>query len=172
MKKIILIMSLILVGCISTTRAQVSMNFGINIGVQPIWGPVGYDYAEYYYFPDMEVYYYIPGRQFIYPYRGRWIFASGLPDRYRTYDLYNCYKVVVNEPRPYLHHNIYHERYSPFRGRRDQAIIRDSREEKYWQIKEHPMHNQWKINGPQYKEHHEYGNKHDNGNHGHNKGRH
>jgi hypothetical protein len=31
---------------VNTSKAQVSVN--INIGVQPEWGPVGYDYVEYY----------------------------------------------------------------------------------------------------------------------------
>jgi hypothetical protein len=44
--------------------AQVRVN--INIGSQPVWGPVGYDHVDYYYLPDIETYYYVPTRQFVY----------------------------------------------------------------------------------------------------------
>ena len=112
-----------------TTQAQVRVN--INIGSQPVWGPVGYDYAEYYYLPDIDAYYYVPRHQFIYLSGGQWVFSAALPPRYRGYDLYSGYKVVLNEPRPYLHGNIYRERYAPYRGRHDQVIIRNSHDSRY-----------------------------------------
>ncbi|MBN8852451.1 MAG: hypothetical protein J0H07_11390 [Sphingobacteriales bacterium] len=37
-------------------------------------------------------------------------------------------------------------KYSEYRGRHDQGPIRDSHEEKYWQIKGHPDHGKWKGN--------------------------
>jgi hypothetical protein len=152
MKKFIVLFIFVMSAFAYRSAAQVSVN--INIGSQPVWGPPGYDYAEYYYLPDIDAYYYVPQRQFIYLEGNHWIFAAGLPPRYRDFDLYHSYKVVINEPRPYLHHEIYRERYAPYRGRRDQEIIRDRHEEKYWRIKEHPDHDKWKENG------------HDNGNHG------
>jgi len=75
---------------------------GVNVNTQPQWGPAGYDYAEYYYMPDMDVYYSVPQRQFIYLQGRNWLFSASLPAQYRDYDLYSCYKVVLNEPRPYL----------------------------------------------------------------------
>jgi hypothetical protein len=151
MKKTILISALIF-GFISfakNSQAQVSIGLNINIGSQPLWGPVGYDYVDYYYLPDIDVYYYVPRHQYIYLTNGRWIFAASLPVRYRYYDLYSGYKVVINEPRPYLHADVYRTRYAPFRGRRNaQVIIRNSDEPKYYVVKGHP-----KYNG------------HDNGNH-------
>lgn len=94
------------------TTAQVS----INIGLQPAWGPSGYDYVEYYYLPDIETYYYVPKRQFIYLNNGRWIYSAGLPSRYRTYNLYNGYKVILNAPKPYLRHASYKVKYAKYKG--------------------------------------------------------
>jgi hypothetical protein len=127
----------------STVHAQISFSLGFNIERQPVWGPTGYDHAEYYYLPDIEVYYNVPQHRFFWNERGRWISGSSLPSRYRGYDLYNSYKVVVNEPTPYRNHRMYKEKYASFRGRHDQQPIRDSREEKYFVNPNHPEHNNW-----------------------------
>ncbi len=115
---------------INNAHAQVGVSVNVNVGVQPNWGPSGYDNVDYYYMPDIETYYYVPRHQFIYQDGGRWVFASSLPVRYRTYDLYRGYKVVVNDPRPYLHHDNYRERYARYRGyNENQPLLRDHREE-------------------------------------------
>jgi hypothetical protein len=114
MKKIILIMAVLVFTAAQRVQAQVSVN--INLGSQPAWGPSGYDYVEYYYLPDMDIYYYVPDRQYIYLSGNRWIFVNSLPGRYRSYNLYNSYKVVINEPRPYLHHGVYQSRYAKYKG--------------------------------------------------------
>src|SRR6266576_2862654 len=88
---------------VKDTVGQVHVNINVNIGAQPQWGPVGYDHVDYYYMPDIDVYYYVPRQQFIYLNGGRWVFAAALPDRYRSYDMYRGYKVVVNDPEPYRH---------------------------------------------------------------------
>ena len=36
--------------------AQVRVNVNVNIGSQPVWGPEGYHYLDYYYLPDIEEY--------------------------------------------------------------------------------------------------------------------
>jgi hypothetical protein len=119
--------------------ASAQVNVNVNIGAQPLWGPVGYDAVEYYYLPDVEAYYYVPRRQFVYLSGGNWIFASSLPARYRTYDLYTGYKVVINEPKPYLHFTDHKVKYVKYKGvRGQQAIIRDSRDAKYYVVKGHP----------------------------------
>ncbi len=41
----------------SMLDAQIHISFNINVDRQPVWGPTGYDYVEYYYLPDIEVYY-------------------------------------------------------------------------------------------------------------------
>lgn len=125
--------------------AQVKVNFNVNLGQQPVWGPVGYDHADYYYMPDIDSYYDINRHQFIYYSGNRWVYVNRLPGRYRNYDLYNSYKVVVNEPRPYLHADIYRQKYGKA-PRERQMVIRDSREEKYYQVKGHPKHDEWMRN--------------------------
>jgi hypothetical protein len=127
----------------NTVSAQVRVNLDFNIGTQPVWGPTGYDHVEYYYLPDIEVYYSVPQHRYFYYDGGRWIGRSSLPPRYRGFDLYNSYKVVVNERSPYLHHELYKQKYSMFKGRHDQQPIRDSRESKYFINKNHPEHNNW-----------------------------
>ena len=143
MKRLSLITVILFTAVIITknAQAQVSLGVNINIGSQPVWGPVGYDYVDYYYMPDIDVYYYVPRRQFVYLSGGRWIFSAYLPVRYRSYDLYSGYKVVINEPRPYLHASVYRARYAPYRGRHDQVIIRNSNDPRYYVVKGHPKYN-------------------------------
>jgi len=143
MKKLVLFAAVLMVSLfgINNAKAQVSLN--INIGAQPVWGPTGYNHVDYYYFPDINAYYYVPTAQYIYPNGGRWVWVSNLPAQYRNFDLYRAYKVVINEPKPYLRNNIYVTRYSKYKnygGR--QAIIRDSRDTKYYVVKGHPNYNQ------------------------------
>jgi hypothetical protein len=145
MKKIFLITLLLLSGFVyMTAQAQVRVSIRANIGVQPIWGPVGYDHAEYYYLPDIDVFYYIPRRQYIYMQAGRWIFSTRLPVQYHDFDLYRGYKVVVNEYRPYRNAEMYRTRYSSYKNHHDQETIRNSRDQKYFQNKKHPEHNNWR----------------------------
>ncbi|HJS56329.1 MAG TPA: hypothetical protein VJ765_17375 [Chitinophagaceae bacterium] len=140
MKRVIFI-SIMSAACLlyKPVAAQVSVN--INIGAQPVWGPVGYDYVEYYYIPDIEVYYYVPSRKYIYLSNGRWIFATTLPYRHRGYNIYSGYKVVINEPRPYLRfttHKVVYAKYKGNNGR--QGIIKNSNNPKYYVVKGHPKY--------------------------------
>src|SRR5689334_18182121 len=125
MKKLFLITALFFAALLSTKQssAQVRVGVNINIGSQPVWGPTGYDYVQYYYLPDIDAYYYVPRHQFVYMNGSRWIFSSSLPPRYRDYDLYSGYKVVINEQRPYLRDNYYREQYSGYRGRHNTQVI-------------------------------------------------
>lgn len=109
---------------VNTSKAQVSVN--INIGVQPEWGPSGYDYAEYYYMPDIETYYYVPKHQFVYFSGNRWVFSSALPPMYSNYNLYSGYKVVFKSPDAYRHfdeHKVKYVRYKNYNNR--QVIIKN-----------------------------------------------
>jgi hypothetical protein len=90
---------------LSTQGSKAQVNVNVNIGAQPLWGPTGYDVVEYYYLPDLQMYYYVPSHRFVYLNGSNWVFARSLPARYRGYDLYSGYKVVINEPKPYLHLN-------------------------------------------------------------------
>ncbi len=131
MKKTILksVLGLALVLSFSTlAKAQLSLS--INIGRQPAWGPTGYNHVDYYYLPDIESYYDVSTGQYIYQDGGRWIFASSLPPRYRGYDLYSGYKVVVNRPKPYLNFSrdrVTYVKYRNWHGGH-QAMLRESRD--------------------------------------------
>jgi len=137
---LILIASLLLV---CNAEAQVRFNLNFNLDRQPVWGPVGADYAENYYLPDIEAYYNVPTKRFYFNMDGRWVYRSSLPSRYRNFDLYNSYKVVVNERNPWHNHEKYRDEYSSYKGRRDQLPIRDSRDSKYFVNRNHPEHNNW-----------------------------
>ena len=140
MKKLFLIFALFIGAMLYKAEAQIHVN--INIGNQPVWGPVGYDYVDYYYLPDLDVYYNVPRQQFVYFDFGRWIFAASLPSRFGQYDLFNTYKVVINERNPWLRNTYYRNQYRGYRGRQ-QSIIRDSRDQKYFVIRNHPEHDRF-----------------------------
>lgn len=143
MRKILLagLLSLISLTAVQEAHSQVNVGMNINIGRQPAWGPVGYDYVEYYYMPDIDAYYYVPRRQFVYLSGGNWVFASALPPRYSGFDLYSGYKVVINEPKAYLHYKEHKVKYAPYRGNHTQVMIKNSNEPKYYVVKGHPKYN-------------------------------
>jgi rRNA maturation protein Nop10 len=120
-----------------------NMVVGANIGEQPIWGPTGYDRADYYYLPDINVYYSVSDHQYIYKDGTDWNHTAMLPANFIGYDPYRSYKVVLNEARPYQHNESDLDRYRSFIGMRNQPMIRDSREHKYWANKDHPEHDNW-----------------------------
>ncbi|RZK41970.1 MAG: hypothetical protein EOO90_09530 [Pedobacter sp.] len=103
-------------------KAQVSLH--LNIGAQPNWGPRGYNHVDYYYLPDIQSYYYVPTRQFIYLERNRWVHRKSLPARYRAYNLHQGRKIVINQPRPYLRHDVYARDYQRGRGFSDDRYSR------------------------------------------------
>jgi len=155
-KRVILIA--ILIACFGNkTNAQVDVHF--NIGVQPVWGPTGYDYARYYYMPDMDAYYDVAARVYMFNEGGRWIERRELPPMYRNFDLYHGYKVVINDPNPWMHHDRYRKQYYQFRGRHDQEVIRDSRDHRYWENPGHPHHNEW--HGGERHDEHGHGERHE-----------
>ena len=121
----------------STSNAQISINF--NVGSQPLWGPVGYDRADYYYMPDIDTYYSVPARQYVYKQNDKWLFSNALPSRHSGYNLYNGYKVVMNSPRPYLSYNTHKVKYAKYKGYKSkQPSIRYSNDAKYYVVKGHP----------------------------------
>jgi len=126
----------------------------LNVSSQPFWGPTGYDYVQYYYLPDVEAYYYVPTHQFIYMSGRKWVFSSSLPGRYKNYDLYSGYKVVVNEPKAYMHFNAHKANMANFRGNHSQAIIRNSNDSKYFVVKGHPKYNGHHDNDRRHDDHH------------------
>lgn len=147
MKKLLLAFALFAGAATITTASQAQVRVSFNIGSQPLWGPTGYDYAEYYYLPDVDAYYNVGTQQFIYQDGGRWGNYNSLPGRYRNYDLYNGYKVVINERDPWLRHSNYYNQYRGYRGRHGQSFIRDSRDNRYWENPNHPSHSRWQRSG-------------------------
>ncbi|GAA4728394.1 hypothetical protein [Flavisolibacter ginsenosidimutans] len=111
--------------------AQVRVGMDINIGAQPDWGPYGYDYAQYYYFPDMDIYYDVLNREFVYFDGYEWRSSPYMPSAYSNFDLYSAYKVVINEPQPYLRADYYRRQYYGYRGYHNQPVLRDHRNEGY-----------------------------------------
>lgn len=133
MKKFIIAFALLIgIGSFNNLVEAQNINISINIGRQPAWGPVGYDYVGYYYFPDIDCYYDVNMSLFYYFDRGRWISARYLPYAYRNYDLYGLYKVVLNVRDPWRYHHSHYRDYARYRGYRNQVIIRDSRDSRYY----------------------------------------
>ncbi|MDD4921107.1 MAG: hypothetical protein PHS30_01370 [Bacteroidales bacterium] len=128
----------------SDISAQIRVN--ININSQPQWGPEEYDYVEYYYMPEFGIYYYAPKAQFIYRNGNRWVFSYNLPDQYRHVNLYSTYKVVINEPRPYLRNRYYSSHYKNYRNYHSkQGTIRDSKNPRYKNGNNHQGHSADKM---------------------------
>ena len=131
MKKLILTTAIAFSTLFMVQQANAQVSLNINIGSQPMWGPVGYDYVNYYYLPDIDVYYDVPARRYVYLDGGVWVHRTYLPARYKNYNLYNGYKVVINNSNPWRNHTVVRNRYVSYKGRPSQVIIRDSRDIKY-----------------------------------------
>lgn len=143
MKKIIFA-ALLIAGFSLAPTAHAQVRININIGSQPAWGPVGYDYVRYYYLPEYNVYYDVAREQFIYPNRRGWAYGRSLPASYGRVNLYTTYKVVVNRnDEPYRNNRSDIRNYSGYRNAHNQALIRDSREYKYYESRYHPRHKEW-----------------------------
>ncbi|CAN5453808.1 hypothetical protein BH10BAC1_BH10BAC1_09340 [soil metagenome] len=135
-----------LVAGLFTNQAKAQVNVNINISSQALWGPVGYDYVEYYYLPEPDVFYYVATGQFIYWSGGQQFFVYSLPSSY-TVNLYSTYKVVVNTSKPYKNHGYYVSHYAKYKhGGYKQGNIRDSDDEKYYKVKGHPKYGKEKGN--------------------------
>ncbi|MBU0696242.1 MAG: hypothetical protein KKE39_06910 [Bacteroidetes bacterium] len=143
-----------------TSPVEAQVNISVNIGSQPAWGPSGYQHVEYYYLPDIESYYYVPRHQFVYLSNGRWVFSASLPSRYRDYDLYRGYKVVINRHRAYENYERDREEYGDYRDYDNhQKVIRYG---------DQPRYGDRRRNSEDHEDDHEHG-EHGNkgGGHGH-----
>lgn len=123
LKFILIIIGILVLRSISA-GAQISVS--VNVGSQPMWGPVGYTEVRYYYLPAVEAYYDVESSMFIYYSRGVWVHRTYLPGRYRNYDLYNGYKVVMTDYRgnaPYVHFSDHKKKYyRDYRGGSQKTI--------------------------------------------------
>ena len=132
MKNIQLLLSAITLFLLGSSNVSGQIGVSINVNLQPQWGPTEYDYVDYYYMPEYDLYYYAPQRQFIYLKGNNWVTVNSLPYQYRHVNLYNTYKVVINEPRPYLKHKYYANHYKGYKHQHSQQIlIRDSKDPRY-----------------------------------------
>ena len=124
-------------------KAQIT--FKVNTASQTLWGPVGYNYVNYYYLPEADVFYSVPENKFFYPEGNKWVAVNTLPPKYNV-DLFNTYKVVVNKPKPYLNHGYYVSNYAKYKkGGPKQVLIRESDDNRYYIIKNHPKHSFYKV---------------------------
>lgn len=133
MKKILLT-TVLLIGALTSFNAIEAQNANAkaNIGRQPAWGPVGYDYVDYYYFPDINCYFNVNQNLFTYLSNGKWITSKYLPSSYRNYDLYGMYKVtLVGVTDPWKNNATHVKDYAHFKGVKTQAVIRDSQDTRY-----------------------------------------
>jgi hypothetical protein len=127
MKKYFFIVA-VLVGLFSATSVSAQVNVSVNINSQPEWGPSGHNYARYYYIPEINVYYDVASGLYVYYSGNSWVRRHSLPPRYRHFDLYRAYKVVVNDRTPWNRHANYkrqYARYATMHGK--QTPLRDDR---------------------------------------------
>ncbi|MES2371329.1 MAG: hypothetical protein V4557_02035 [Bacteroidota bacterium] len=127
MKKLLLTTAVVMGALLfnNETKAQVRIGVNVNIGTRPSWGLPGNYAGDYYYMPEIDTYYDIRHRQFIYLQGRNWVFANELPYMYRGYDLNRGYKVMINEPRPYLRGDVYRSKYGKYYDdyhRRNQSV--------------------------------------------------
>lgn len=121
-------LKLIIVGLVLliSTSVQSQTTVNVNIGTAPQWGPVGYSGARYYYLPDVESYYDIQTAMFIYNVNGNWKRKKYLPTRYKNYDLYRGYKVVMVDyygTKPYYNFKTYKVKYKKgYQGKAQKTI--------------------------------------------------
>jgi hypothetical protein len=134
---------LFLAGSAGTVQAQISVHF--NIGMAPSWGPSGYSDVQYYYLPDVQAYYDVPSSMFIYYEGGSWIRRSYLPYKYRNYDLYHGYKVVLKDYHgntPYMHYDQHRNTYAKGYQQGSQRTIGGRPENVSYNNKGHDVNNQ------------------------------
>jgi hypothetical protein len=153
----------------SSIHAQVSIK--LNIGTAPSWGPFGYAQAAYYYLPDVHAYYDIRASQFVYFGNNRWVRSRYLPRKYRNYDLYNGYKVVLNDyhgNRPYAHYRNHRQRYSTnYRNHSQRSIGQRHDDHRYTKNNHSRSDNRRYTKNRRYSDDHRYAGNHKNkGKHG------
>ncbi|EHQ30210.1 hypothetical protein [Mucilaginibacter paludis] len=122
MKKLILVSAIAISGLMyQTASAQIGLHLNVNLGPRPVYvapAPV-YNDADYYYLPEVEAYYSVSNHCYYYQDGGNWITGAYLPGRFHDYDWQHARRFAVNEPRPYLHNDVYRARYGGIQGRRD-----------------------------------------------------
>ena len=132
-----------------STPAFAQVNVSINIGSQPAWGPTGYDYARFYYMPEIDVYYNVSNKRYTYYDGRRWVSVGSLPRSYARVDLYRTYKVVINDRDPWHQHPRYKKQYGRYAHNHSQKALKDyhKQEKKYYkqvEKRQKEQHKNWK----------------------------
>ena len=133
MKRLIfaIAVALTLSSCATSYYTPAPVTGAVNISIQPSWGPAGYDYALYYYFPEFNFYYDVERALFYYQNYGRWVSAKVLPKgRHYPTDLHRYYKVVINERNPWNYNRQHKRIYKHHKGVYTQRNLRDERQGK------------------------------------------
>lgn len=158
MKKLIVALSVMLALNLSNSfiSAQNNVYVNVNIDKQPAWGPTGYDYVQYYYFPNLNIYYDVNNSLFYFLSGSKWASNQYLPSKYDKYDLYTLYKVVCNESTPWQQNRSHKREYSSYKKNKTQNVIRNSNETKYASSKKNER--SWTQNSNSGKESNKSGN--------------
>jgi len=154
--------TLLIGGLFISKSSEAQVNVSINIGSQPLWGPAGYDYVRYYYMPEIDAYYNVSSRRYTYFHGNRWVTKSKLPSRYRHYDMYRTYKVVINDHSPWKYHKRHRSDYGRYARNHHQVVLRDARH-RHDDRRGHAKHRYDKKSHKHYDKHHDKhrGHKHD-----------
>ncbi len=114
MKKLMILSAIVAGGFVSQNAdAQIGFHISLHFGdTRPVYeapAPVYND--QYYYLPEVEAYYSVREHCYYYNDGYNWVSAAYLPGAYRNYDWEHARRFAVNEPRPYLHNDVYRSRY-------------------------------------------------------------
>lgn len=103
--------------------------------------------------PEIDVYYDVTSRKYTYYQGNKWVTKSKLPGRYKHFDVYRTYKVVLNDPSPWRYHNNHRRHYGHYAHNHTQVILRDGdrgrhgRHEDRYSKKSHKKHKESKHHG-------------------------
>jgi hypothetical protein len=121
MKKLILV-GLFLTSVFSNAQAVTH----IKAVSKPDWGSSSSSDFRYYYLPDIDMYYDNETSEFIYDHKGKWMREKSLPSRCKGYNLYDGYKVIINDysgNSPYKYHQKHLDKYpKENRGKGKKAV--------------------------------------------------
>ncbi|KAK9674598.1 hypothetical protein QE152_g41000 [Popillia japonica] len=114
------------------TPSVYAQSINVNLDKQPAWGPMGYDTANFYYLPDLNIYFDVNNALFYFLNGSSWTSSQYLPTKYKKYDLYSLYKVVINNnSKPWQSNKEHKKTYSNYKDDKTQTPIRYCSDSKY-----------------------------------------
>ena len=117
---------------VAEAQISISINIGNNVAnkyQEPLWGPWGVSNAQYYYMPEFDMYYDLRNAEYVWREGNRWIVRNSLPKRFANINFYNTYKVVLNNNKPWLQHDLNKSKYRSYAYNHKQVNIRDVRKQ-------------------------------------------